>query len=182
MNSSFCNDMCFLVQLGSETQQLEWAKRESQREEAGRNRRLRLQEKQDLALALSRAEMPRTWIFGPSAGGWRWSVCPNHTPFLKISQVCCSDHWTNEVQQNQRSKLRICSWTAQNAQPLYYSLKNIIYSFTKYCRTSWRSYKWDLYSLKSHLIMHRTLIININPYLRPVSVLQSQKCFISQCL
>ncbi|XP_050990198.1 epidermal growth factor receptor substrate 15-like 1 isoform X1 [Labeo rohita] len=47
---------------GSETQQLEWAKRESQREEAERIRRLRLQEQQDLelALALSRAEMPRT--------------------------------------------------------------------------------------------------------------------------
>ncbi|XP_043089391.1 epidermal growth factor receptor substrate 15-like 1 isoform X2 [Puntigrus tetrazona] len=48
--------------LGSETQQLEWAKRESQREEAERMRRLRLQEQQDLelALALSRADMPRT--------------------------------------------------------------------------------------------------------------------------
>ncbi|XP_016421982.1 epidermal growth factor receptor substrate 15-like 1 [Sinocyclocheilus rhinocerous] len=48
--------------LGSETQQLEWAKRESQREEAERIRRLRLQEQQELelALALSQAEMPRT--------------------------------------------------------------------------------------------------------------------------
>ncbi|KAG1929262.1 epidermal growth factor receptor substrate 15-like 1 isoform X1 [Pimephales promelas] len=47
---------------GSETQQLEWAKRESQREEAERRRRLQLQEQQDLelALALSRAEVPRT--------------------------------------------------------------------------------------------------------------------------
>ncbi|XP_059418983.1 epidermal growth factor receptor substrate 15-like 1 isoform X8 [Carassius carassius] len=47
---------------GSETEQLEWAKRESQREEAERIRRLRLQEQLDLelALALSRAEMPRT--------------------------------------------------------------------------------------------------------------------------
>ncbi|ROL51531.1 Epidermal growth factor receptor substrate 15-like 1 [Anabarilius grahami] len=47
---------------GNETQQLEWAKRESQREEAERIRRLRLQEQQDLelALALSRSEMPRT--------------------------------------------------------------------------------------------------------------------------
>ncbi|TRY55225.1 hypothetical protein DNTS_032687 [Danionella cerebrum] len=43
---------------GSEAQQLEWAKRESQREEAERLRRLRLQEEQDLqlALALSRAQ------------------------------------------------------------------------------------------------------------------------------
>ncbi|KAI2667983.1 Epidermal growth factor receptor substrate 15-like 1 [Labeo rohita] len=51
-----------LLTFGSETQQLEWAKRESQREEAERIRRLRLQEQQDLelALALSRAEMPRT--------------------------------------------------------------------------------------------------------------------------
>ncbi|XP_050990213.1 epidermal growth factor receptor substrate 15-like 1 isoform X3 [Labeo rohita] len=50
------------TKFGSETQQLEWAKRESQREEAERIRRLRLQEQQDLelALALSRAEMPRT--------------------------------------------------------------------------------------------------------------------------
>ncbi|XP_016340900.1 epidermal growth factor receptor substrate 15-like 1 [Sinocyclocheilus anshuiensis] len=47
---------------GSETEQLEWAKRESQREEVERIRRLRLQEQLDLelALALSRAEMPRT--------------------------------------------------------------------------------------------------------------------------
>ncbi|XP_051990213.1 epidermal growth factor receptor substrate 15-like 1 isoform X2 [Xyrauchen texanus] len=45
---------------GSETQQLEWAKRESQREEAERIRRLHLQEQKDLelALALSRAEIP----------------------------------------------------------------------------------------------------------------------------
>ncbi|XP_058655619.1 epidermal growth factor receptor substrate 15-like 1 isoform X2 [Onychostoma macrolepis] len=50
------------MKLGNETQQLEWAKRESQREEAERIRRLRLQEQQELelALALSRAEMPRT--------------------------------------------------------------------------------------------------------------------------
>ncbi|XP_065118061.1 epidermal growth factor receptor substrate 15-like 1 isoform X2 [Paramisgurnus dabryanus] len=47
---------------GNESQQLEWAKRESQREEAERIRRLRLQEQQDLelALALSRAEVPRS--------------------------------------------------------------------------------------------------------------------------
>ncbi|XP_070774464.1 epidermal growth factor receptor substrate 15-like 1 [Enoplosus armatus] len=45
---------------GSETQQLEWAKRESEREEQERLRRLRLQEQQDLelAIALSRADMP----------------------------------------------------------------------------------------------------------------------------
>ncbi|XP_049930575.1 epidermal growth factor receptor substrate 15-like 1 isoform X2 [Epinephelus moara] len=44
---------------GSETDQLEWAKRESEREEE-RLRRLRLQEQQDLelAIALSRADMP----------------------------------------------------------------------------------------------------------------------------
>ncbi|KAA0718532.1 Epidermal growth factor receptor substrate 15-like 1 [Triplophysa tibetana] len=47
---------------GSEPQQLERAKRESQKEEAERIRMLRLQEQQDLelALALSRADMPRT--------------------------------------------------------------------------------------------------------------------------
>ncbi|XP_029970087.1 epidermal growth factor receptor substrate 15-like 1 isoform X2 [Salarias fasciatus] len=45
---------------GSESQQLEWAKRESEREEQERLRRLRLQEQQDLelAIALSRADMP----------------------------------------------------------------------------------------------------------------------------
>ncbi|KAM8839221.1 epidermal growth factor receptor substrate 15-like 1 isoform 1-T2 [Synchiropus picturatus] len=48
------------AEFGSETQQLEWAKRESQREEDERLRRLRLQEQQDLelAIALSRADMP----------------------------------------------------------------------------------------------------------------------------
>ncbi|XP_035025536.1 epidermal growth factor receptor substrate 15-like 1 isoform X3 [Hippoglossus stenolepis] len=45
---------------GSENQQLEWAKQESEREEQDRLRRLRLQEQQDLefAIALSRADMP----------------------------------------------------------------------------------------------------------------------------
>ncbi|XP_016426597.1 epidermal growth factor receptor substrate 15-like 1, partial [Sinocyclocheilus rhinocerous] len=59
---SAVNPSCRTVQFGSETEQLEWAKRESQREEAERIRRLRLQEQLDLelALALSRAEMPRT--------------------------------------------------------------------------------------------------------------------------
>lgn len=62
MNCSFCHVVYFPVQFGSETEQLEWAKRESQREEAERIRRLRLQEQLDLelALALSRAEMPKT--------------------------------------------------------------------------------------------------------------------------
>ncbi|XP_039999924.1 epidermal growth factor receptor substrate 15-like 1 isoform X3 [Xiphias gladius] len=48
------------VPFGSESQQLEWAKRESEREEQERLRRLRLQEQQDLelAIALSRADMP----------------------------------------------------------------------------------------------------------------------------
>ncbi|XP_065810397.1 epidermal growth factor receptor substrate 15-like 1 isoform X2 [Labrus bergylta] len=45
---------------GNESQQLEWAKRESERVEQERLRRLRLQEQQDLelAMALSRADMP----------------------------------------------------------------------------------------------------------------------------
>ncbi|XP_008274035.1 epidermal growth factor receptor substrate 15-like 1 isoform X2 [Stegastes partitus] len=45
---------------GNESQQLEWAKRESEREEQERLRKLRLQEQQDLelAIALSRADMP----------------------------------------------------------------------------------------------------------------------------
>ncbi|XP_019109791.2 epidermal growth factor receptor substrate 15-like 1 isoform X3 [Larimichthys crocea] len=49
-----------LPMFGSENQQLEWAKRESEREEQERLRRLRLQEQQDLelAIALSRADMP----------------------------------------------------------------------------------------------------------------------------
>ncbi|XP_044076896.1 epidermal growth factor receptor substrate 15-like 1 isoform X2 [Siniperca chuatsi] len=49
-----------LGSFGSEIQQLEWAKRESEREEQERLRRLRLQEQRDLelAIALSRADMP----------------------------------------------------------------------------------------------------------------------------
>ncbi|XP_029929487.1 epidermal growth factor receptor substrate 15-like 1 isoform X2 [Myripristis murdjan] len=47
-------------EFGSESQQLEWAKRESEREEQERLRRLRLQEQEDLelAIALSKADMP----------------------------------------------------------------------------------------------------------------------------
>ncbi|XP_034558459.1 epidermal growth factor receptor substrate 15-like 1 isoform X1 [Notolabrus celidotus] len=47
-------------EFGNENQQLEWAKRESEREEQERLRKLRLQEQQDLelAIALSRADMP----------------------------------------------------------------------------------------------------------------------------
>ncbi|XP_070700684.1 epidermal growth factor receptor substrate 15-like 1 isoform X2 [Pempheris klunzingeri] len=50
------------AKFGNESQQLEWAKRESEREEQERLRRLRLQEQQDLelAIALSRADMPST--------------------------------------------------------------------------------------------------------------------------
>ncbi|KAM9322037.1 epidermal growth factor receptor substrate 15-like 1 isoform 2-T2 [Pholidichthys leucotaenia] len=50
------------VKLGSESEQLEWAKRESEREEQERLRRLWLQEQQDLELALviSRVSMPNT--------------------------------------------------------------------------------------------------------------------------
>lgn len=50
----------WLLQFGSESQQLEWATRESEREEHDRLRRLRLQEQQDLelAIALSRADAP----------------------------------------------------------------------------------------------------------------------------
>uniref|UniRef100_A0A4W6EGK0 Epidermal growth factor receptor pathway substrate 15 like 1 n=1 Tax=Lates calcarifer TaxID=8187 RepID=A0A4W6EGK0_LATCA len=58
----FCPHLMFVssFQFGSESQQLEWAKRESEREEQERLRRLRLQEQQDLelAIALSRADMP----------------------------------------------------------------------------------------------------------------------------
>ncbi|KAM4728373.1 epidermal growth factor receptor substrate 15-like 1 isoform 3-T3 [Anableps anableps] len=48
-----------VVKFGSESQQLEWAKRESEREEQERLRRLRLQEQQDLelAIALSKADI-----------------------------------------------------------------------------------------------------------------------------
>lgn len=48
-----------LVQFGSENQQLEWVKRASEREEQERLRRLRLQEQQDLELAitLSKADL-----------------------------------------------------------------------------------------------------------------------------
>lgn len=48
-----------LLQLGNEAQQLEWAKRESERVERERLKRLRQQEQEDLelAIALSKAEM-----------------------------------------------------------------------------------------------------------------------------
>lgn len=47
------------VQFGNEAQQLEWAKRESERAERERLKRLRQQEQEDLelAIALSKAEM-----------------------------------------------------------------------------------------------------------------------------
>lgn len=47
------------LQLGNEAQQLEWAKRESERVERERLKRLRQQEQEDLelAIALSKAEM-----------------------------------------------------------------------------------------------------------------------------
>ncbi|MEQ2252714.1 hypothetical protein ILYODFUR_024661 [Ilyodon furcidens] len=50
-----------VVKFGSENQQLEWAKRESEREEQERLRRLRLQEQQDLelAIALSKADISK---------------------------------------------------------------------------------------------------------------------------
>lgn len=52
-----------LLQFGSESEQLEWAKRESEREERERLRRLQLQEQRDLelAIALSKTTMPNTW-------------------------------------------------------------------------------------------------------------------------
>lgn len=48
-----------LLQFGNEAQQLEWAKRESERAERERLKRLRQQEQEDLelAIALSKAEM-----------------------------------------------------------------------------------------------------------------------------
>lgn len=47
------------LQFGNEAQQLEWAKRESERAERERLKRLRQQEQEDLelAIALSKAEM-----------------------------------------------------------------------------------------------------------------------------
>ncbi|CAI5640663.1 unnamed protein product [Oreochromis niloticus] len=50
------------VKFGSESEQLEWAKRESEREERERLRRLQLQEQRDLelAIALSKTTMPNT--------------------------------------------------------------------------------------------------------------------------
>ncbi|KAF3835584.1 hypothetical protein F7725_028142 [Dissostichus mawsoni] len=53
--SGFADSSCF----GNEAQQLEWAKRESERAERERLKRLRLQEQEDLelAIALSKAEM-----------------------------------------------------------------------------------------------------------------------------
>uniref|UniRef100_A0A3Q1AUY7 Epidermal growth factor receptor pathway substrate 15 like 1 n=1 Tax=Amphiprion ocellaris TaxID=80972 RepID=A0A3Q1AUY7_AMPOC len=52
-------DFSQMSKFGSESQQLEWAKQESEREEQERLKRLRLQEQQDLelAIALSKADM-----------------------------------------------------------------------------------------------------------------------------
>ncbi|XP_046713541.1 epidermal growth factor receptor substrate 15-like 1 [Silurus meridionalis] len=51
-----------LLQFGNEAQQMEWAKRESERAERERLKRLRQQEQEDLelAIALSKAEMNST--------------------------------------------------------------------------------------------------------------------------
>lgn len=51
--------LSFSLQFGNEAQQLEWAKRESERAERERLKRLRQQEQEDLelAIALSKAEM-----------------------------------------------------------------------------------------------------------------------------
>uniref|UniRef100_A0A669E954 Epidermal growth factor receptor substrate 15-like 1 n=1 Tax=Oreochromis niloticus TaxID=8128 RepID=A0A669E954_ORENI len=60
----YCSHLMFvsLLQFGSESEQLEWAKRESEREERERLRRLQLQEQRDLelAIALSKTTMPNT--------------------------------------------------------------------------------------------------------------------------
>lgn len=51
-----------VLQFGNEAQQMEWAKRESERAERERLKRLRQQEQEDLelAIALSKAEMNNT--------------------------------------------------------------------------------------------------------------------------
>uniref|UniRef100_A0AAX7VQ80 Epidermal growth factor receptor pathway substrate 15 like 1 n=1 Tax=Astatotilapia calliptera TaxID=8154 RepID=A0AAX7VQ80_ASTCA len=60
----YCAHLMFvsLLQFGSESEQLEWAKRESEHEERERLRRLQLQEQKDLelAIALSKTTMPNT--------------------------------------------------------------------------------------------------------------------------
>lgn len=56
-----CNPTCvFPLQFGNEEQQLAWAKRESEKAEQERLARLRRQEQEDLelAIALSKADMP----------------------------------------------------------------------------------------------------------------------------
>lgn len=56
-----CNSTCvFSLQFGNEEQQLAWAKRESEKAEQERLARLRRQEQEDLelAIALSKADMP----------------------------------------------------------------------------------------------------------------------------
>lgn len=52
----------FPLQFGNEEQQLAWAKRESEKAEQERLARLRRQEQEDLelAIALSKADMPAT--------------------------------------------------------------------------------------------------------------------------
>lgn len=57
----------FPAQFGNEAQQMEWAKRESERAERERLKRLRQQEQEDLelAIALSKAEMSNAWPPSP---------------------------------------------------------------------------------------------------------------------
>lgn len=62
-----CRVPVFPAQFGNEAQQMEWAKRESERAERDRLKRLRQQEQEDLelAIALSKAEMSNAWPPSP---------------------------------------------------------------------------------------------------------------------
>lgn len=140
MNSNFYNDVYFPVQFGNETQQLEWAKRESQREEAERIRRLRLQEQQDLelALALSRSEMPRTWsCYTLDSILQRDNTLNFQMKFLHEPPITSSS-WRS-------LRFAVAHQPLKNPGPMKCSttqlcLAKIIHSFTKYCR----SYKQGL--------------------------------------
>lgn len=75
----------FPAQFGNEAQQMEWAKRESERAERDRLKRLRQQEQEDLelAIALSKAEMSNAWP--PS---------PHIHPSVHYSEDCVRAWWT----------------------------------------------------------------------------------------
>lgn len=103
--------MCVpLLQFGSENQQLEWARRESEQEEQERLRRLQLQEQQDLelAIALSRADMSDSW-----PGSLFLHPSPPHLLHVPDSSTGAGPTWLTASVTNvcERPVIPGCDWT-----------------------------------------------------------------------